>query len=533
MQRILLPQAAAFLSETAGSAGDIVVLEGLRHSRAGDTLHGLLPTPGLGLRPFEFALLFQNSGGQLSLRDKKGEQHATKAVAETLRENESAEFVQSADALYETLRQAQLRQQHKVPVCFSSLDCAKRSDERQLEEALRHLRLQDPSLLYSRREGESLVLWGRGQLQLELVKDRLRTEFGGCCQATTGAADAALSACFLSTRGGRSCLQSNQVVVAAACAAAGVKTVETPTEIAYKEFLLEPLRGTLTHPPPSPTGSGQESSSFSLLLSLAVVPLPFLPAEERLAAIVKGEPDPWIDAIAKAAFEVVAGKEEPRAGQQLPLPKLRPLLGASAKRARGGALSSDSADEDCLPEQHHQAFVFFALSAETQAQIQTLNRAAHPSRGEELLEAVEAAASAALSAGPLACYPLDCLVLLVENLRVNAEAPPPPSVAAATTAKLLRQLLRGRDGAGNEAPAANAALLEPVMHLELFLPASCVGPVSADLSLRRQGHVVASQGEDANANATHSAETEASSTQTQTERFMELHATVGRSSTSF
>ncbi len=65
------------------------------------------------------------------------------------------------------------------PVCFSALQLGNKKEEFALKHALKLLCLQDPSLSYvsDKRSGQ-ILLYGLGELHLEVARDRLRTDHG-------------------------------------------------------------------------------------------------------------------------------------------------------------------------------------------------------------------------------------------------------------------------------------------------------------------------------------------------------------------
>ncbi|OEH79851.1 elongation factor tu GTP-binding domain-containing protein [Cyclospora cayetanensis] len=141
VQQLLLPAASAFTPTATAAAGDVAVLQGLQHTQAGDTLHAV-------------------PAGAAAVQ-----QHQPQPASEP--------FVFQ-------LHSGHARDHMEGPAASAAAHAGNRSSDAEL---------QDPSLRFTRGEGEAFVLWGRGQLQLELVRDRLHTEFGEAANPAAAAED--------------------------------------------------------------------------------------------------------------------------------------------------------------------------------------------------------------------------------------------------------------------------------------------------------------------------------------------------------
>lgn len=65
------------------------------------------------------------------------------------------------------------------PVFFCAIESPSASDQKRFDEALERLAREDPSLQISiDPESQQTILRGMGELQIEIVKDRMRTDFG-------------------------------------------------------------------------------------------------------------------------------------------------------------------------------------------------------------------------------------------------------------------------------------------------------------------------------------------------------------------
>ncbi|XP_026194040.1 ribosome-releasing factor 2, mitochondrial [Cyclospora cayetanensis] len=503
VQQLLLPAASAFTPTATAAAGDVAVLQGLQHTQAGDTLHAV-PAGAAAVQqhqpqPASEPFVFQLHSGHA--RDHM-EGPAASAAAHAGNRSSDAEVLATEASLLSVLQRQQHRQQQQVPVCFCSLDCSSSSEEQQLQQALELVQLQDPSLRFTRGEGEAFVLWGRGQLQLELVRDRLHTEFG---------------------------------VLSRVLGFPGLKTHLAPVEIAYKERLLQPLSGTLTWPPRSGSSSsnssstnrrgvGRSSSSSSVTISVELRPLPLVAPELRLGSMLKGEADPSPAAVAAAVAAAAAPAATAAAERGFPECTLRTLCSGGPLTAPG-----ESADRP-LGGLSSQSSTFMVIEPKAQEQLQQLDSSC--STGAAVMQAIETAAAAALATGPLRASPLDWVSVHLMSLEVEGDTAVSVNAAAAT-AQLLRSLLRhGRamsHSASGEAanPAAAAedfvSLAEPIMHVEVLLPAACVGAAATDLTQHREAHVISITAAHSAADAGASDEESAEFTQ-DAERIMQLDA---------
>ncbi|PFH37497.1 elongation factor G C-terminus domain-containing protein [Besnoitia besnoiti] len=328
------------------------------------------------------------------------------------------------------------------PVCFSAIECGNAREETEVGEALAAASLSDVALKFEKEEGGKFTLWGMGQLHLQVVQARLREEFG------------------LSVEFG-------------------------PLEIAYRELLLQPVRGALTYSP-----AGGSAASFEIAFSL--LPLPLTPAEQRLSALLSRQEDPALLAMARVEALPLASAVSPPSATAVP------------------SLSGFT----------HATNLFFSLSPEaetdvTEAELQG-KKGVHSRRGAShggashgalaeggaLLQAIREAVVYAAGAGPLLSYPLDCLHIRLERLRPNGPQAllTPPAVSAAS-AQLLRLLLRtgkGERARGSEDEDSQeetdlrerVAMLEPVMHLEICSPAKNLGALMKDLTQQRRASIV-------------------------------------------
>ncbi|KYF48736.1 elongation factor G C-terminus domain-containing protein [Toxoplasma gondii ARI] len=442
-------KADAYHSVAALSSGDIGAIRGLSAVTAGDVLH-LASAPSFVLpllSPFHRPSLCSSTNAASPLFPPPETPGHTSAASPF---SPSAPFsppfsVRSSAPFSSALHSLS-------PVCFTSVACRNAREETEMAEALAAASLSDVALKFEKDEAGKFVLWGLGELHLQVIQARLRDEFG------------------LSVEFG-------------------------PLEVAYRELLLHPVRGSLTYSPSS-------SSAFDIAFSL--LPLPLTPPEQRLSALLSSREDPGFVALCRAAEEVEA----------IPFPSLSSSL-------------------------THQTHLLFSLSPEAADQLQTLEDAQKNARRAKcpgktpriaslsssthsapspsssllsesvLLRAIQEAAYHASGAGPLLSYPLDFLHIRLESVAVrDGSAQLSPSSLSAASAQLLRLLLRtGRgqslrqaqgeetesfqDASGDpEALRDRVAMLEPVMHMEICSPSQSLGPLMRDLTQQRRASIV-------------------------------------------
>ncbi|KEP60016.1 UNVERIFIED_CONTAM: elongation factor G C-terminus domain-containing protein [Hammondia hammondi] len=438
-------KADAYHSVPALSSGDIGAIRGLSAVTAGDVLH-LASAPSFSLpllSPFHRQSLSSSTNAASPLLPTL-ETPGHTPVTSPPSPSSPFSFRSSASSLHSL-----------SPVCFTSIACRNAREETEVGEALAAACLSDVALKFEKDEGGKFVLWGLGELHLQVVQARLKDEFG------------------LSVEFG-------------------------PLEVAYRELLLQPVQGTLTYSPSS-------SSAFDIAFSL--LPLPLTPPEQRLSALLSSREDPGLVALCRAAEEVEA----------IPFPSLSSspthqthLLFSLSPEAAGHLQTLEGAQKNARRHKcPGKTPRISSLSSSPSLPSSPSSPSSSLLSDSVLLRAIQEAAYHASGAGPLLSYPLDFLHIRLESVAVrDGSAQLSPSSLSAASAQLLRLLLRAgrgqslrqaegeetesfQDSFGDpEALRDRVAMLEPVMHVEICSPSQCLGPLMRDLTQQRRASIV-------------------------------------------